>query len=150
MSSFILSPELSKWNDTWSWFSRKIILSGRPRSFQKNSPWISEKMWYTNIINSLILEEMRGNSIMQEIWRSVYLGTVYKLVFVIPSEAEESLFLEIMRKKLLNSHKMSLKEIPTGWQNQKNSICKQHLRYFYLYCFCPIWRNISCWLVFFW
>ena len=41
-------------------------------------------------------------------------GIIFIFKFVIPSETEESLFLEIMRKKLLKSRKMILRGIPYG------------------------------------
>ena len=50
---------------------------------------------------------------MEENWDKVQSFDIPLFVIPIPStREEESLFLEIMRKKLLNSHKISLKRIP--------------------------------------
>ena len=88
-------------------------------------------IWWNSII---VRNDLVGYTIEYKKWNSFRYCLRIRFLYpkgitygIIPSEAEESLFLKIMRKKLLHSHKMSLKEIyrkgitpfgrrPTGWQ----------------------------------
>lgn len=132
-----------------------VTWQAEPWTPEEKTSWIKEiaKKWYANwwivympvfpnklnsrydewkIVFEGILSQLNENDEVTFIWGSLggcfllkYFSEIKTSSFVIPTK-EESLSPELMRNTWTNTHKTSLKEIPTGWQ-KKIQINEIHL-----------------------